>query len=117
MALSPTVMGFAAHATFFVSLFAVLGLYAMLHAREKGLAALYFASGLCFGFAFLMKQSGVFFAPLAIVFLAVDDLAFRPRQPVRFVLRALALGAGTLLPALLLAAFYAAIGKFPLLWF
>jgi hypothetical protein len=117
MALSPNVLGFAAHATFFVSLFALLGLYALLHAREKGLAALYFVSGVCFGFAFLMKQSGIFFAPLAIMFLAIDDLAFRPRQPARFALRALMLGAGALLPALLLAAFYAAIGKFSLLWF
>src|SRR6267142_999721 len=69
MALSPNVLGFAAHATFLVSLFALLGLYALLHAREKGLAALYLVSGICFGFAFLRKQSGIFFAPLAVVFL------------------------------------------------
>ena len=117
MALSPTVLGFAAHATFFVSLFALLGLYALLHARERGHAALFLGSGLCFGLAFLMKQSGIFFAPLAILLLAVDDLALRPRQPARFALRALVLGAGALLPLLLLAAFYAAIGKFSLLWF
>lgn len=117
MALSPTVLGFAAHATFFVSLFALLGLYALLCARERGHQALFLGSGLCFGLAFLCKQSGVFFAPLAIVCLAIDDLASQPRQPARFALRAVVLGAGSILPTLLLFAFYAAIGKFSLLWF
>ena len=116
-ALSPNVLGFAGHATFFVSLFALLGLLLLLYAREKGLLALFFSSGLSFGFAFLMKQSGVFFAPLAIVFLALDDLAFKPRQPVRFALRSLVLGVGSILPALILFTYYAAIGKFSLLWF
>ena len=117
MALSPTVFGFAAHATFFVALFAVAGLYALLHARERDHAALFFVSGLCFGFAFLMKQSGVFFAPLAVVLLAFDHLTLKPRRLPRFALQALALGTGALAPSLLTFAYYAAIGKFFLIWF
>ncbi len=117
MASSPTVFGFATHATFFVSLFAVAGLYALLLARERGQVALFLASGLCFGSAFLMKQSGLFFAALGPVLLVADYLAARPRRPGRFALHLLVFGAGALAPALLTAAYYLAIGKLSLLWF
>jgi len=117
MAMSPSVLGFASHATFFLALFAVAGLYALLYARERDHTPLFLVSGLCFGMAFLMKQSGLFFAPLALVLLAADHLARKPRQPARFALQALALGAGALAPVLLTAAYYAVIGKFSLFWF
>jgi hypothetical protein len=117
MALSPTVFGFAAHATFFVALFAMAGLYALLHARERNHAWLYLVSGLCFGLAFLMKQPAIFFAPLALALLALDHLASEPRRPARFAVQALALGGGAVAPVLLTAAYYVAIGKFSLFWF
>jgi hypothetical protein len=117
MALSPTVLGFAAHATFFLALCSVAGLYALLHARERDHTPLFLVSGLCFGLAFLMKQSGLFFAPLAVVLLAVDHLTAKPRRPARFAIQALALGVGALAPLLLTAAYYMAIGKFSLFWF
>ncbi len=117
MGMSPTVLGFAGHATFFVSLFALLGLYVLLRARERDHPALYFASGLSFGLAFLMKQSGVFYATLAVIPIGADHLFSKPRRPGRFFLHASVLGAGALLPGLLMAAYYATIGKFSLLWF
>ena len=117
MALSPTVLGFAAHATFFVALFALAGLYVLLHARERDHAALFFVSGLCFGLAFLSKQSGLFFAPLAVVLLAIDTLTLEPRRPARFLLQTLWLGTGALIPILVTFGYYAAIGKLSLIWF
>ncbi|HEX7078834.1 MAG TPA: glycosyltransferase family 39 protein [Candidatus Eisenbacteria bacterium] len=117
MALSPTVFGFAAHATFFVSLFAVAGLYVLLRARERRHPALFLASGVCFGLAFLMEQPAIFFAPLALVLLAADHVALEPREPARFAREAVALGAGAVAPVLLTAAYYVAIGQFPLFWF
>ena len=117
MALSPAILGFAGHATTFVGLFAVAGLYALLRARERDDTLLYVLSGTCFGLAFLMKQSGIFFAPLALVLMAIDAFSLQPRQPARLVRRALALGVGALAPMLLTAAYYVAIGKFPLFWF
>jgi Dolichyl-phosphate-mannose-protein mannosyltransferase len=117
MALSPTVFGFAAHATFFVALFAVAGLYALLHARQRDGAWLFFWSGLCLGLAFLMKQPGIFFAPLAVVLLAADHLLLKPRRPARFARQAVALVTGALAPTLVTAVYYAAIGRLSLLWF
>jgi len=117
MAMSPTVLGFAAHATFFLALFATAGLYTLLLARERNDTALFLVSGLCFGLAFLMKQSGIFFAPLALLLLAADNLALEPRRPERFALQAMALGAGALAPILLTAAYYLAIGRFSSFWF
>jgi 4-amino-4-deoxy-L-arabinose transferase-like glycosyltransferase len=117
MALSPSVVGFAAHATFFVTLFAMAGLYVLLYAREPGQIPLFLVSGLCFGLAFLMKQSGIIFAPVALAILAFDHLAVRPRQPARFARQALTLGAGALVPFLLTAAYYVVIGEFSRFWF
>ena len=117
MALSPKAVGFAAHATFFITLFAVAGLYAFLIARDRNRAVLFFVSGLCFGLAFLMKQSGIFFAPFAMALLAVDHLRRKPREPARFALAELALVGGALTPIVLTASYYAFIGKFSLFWF
>src|SRR5690349_15646893 len=73
-----SVFGLAAHATHFVTLFALAGMYLILRATSPPPSehqqpinsssvihhpsSLLFASGLCFGLAFLMKQHGVFFA-------------------------------------------------------
>jgi hypothetical protein len=67
--------------------------------------------------AFLMKQSGIFFAPLALCLLAFDQLSLKPRRPARFAVQALTLGAGALVPILLTAAYYLSIGKLSLFWF
>ena len=116
-AMSPGLLGFAAHATIFVALFATGGLYLLLLARERDRAALYLASGLCFGLAFLMKQSGVFFAPLALAALVADRWTTQPRRLGRIALQALTFAAGAAAPILLTFAYYLAIGKFSAFWF
>ena len=57
----PLVLGLAAHATHFVALFALLGVYVLLRALGGNRLWIYFWSGVCFGLAFLMKQPGIFF--------------------------------------------------------
>src|SRR5947209_4957070 len=59
--LSHSVLGLAAHATHFVTLFAVAGTMALLKAIENERSITYLWCGLLFGFAFLMKQTGIFF--------------------------------------------------------
>jgi len=117
MALSPTVLGFAGHATFFMAMFAMAGLYLFLLARDRASVRLYLGSGLCFGLAFLMKQPALFFAPMLALFMVVHALAAGSKRPPRFTLQVLAFVAGSLAPYLLVAAYYLALGKFPLLWF
>jgi Dolichyl-phosphate-mannose-protein mannosyltransferase len=117
MAMSPWLFGFAAHATFFVTLFALGGLYALLRARERDQITLFLVSGLCFGSAFLMKQSGIFFAPLALLLIAIDQLAFKPRRPVRLAQQAAALTAGAIAPFFVTVAYCLALGKLGTFWF
>jgi hypothetical protein len=117
MALSPPVLGFATHATFFIALFSMAGLYALLQARDRNSMALYLVSGLCCGLAFLMKQSGIFFAPLLLAFLAWDAYKTQPRRLARFATQAGLFTAGALAPIFLTTAYYLAIGQISLFLF
>ena len=66
---STAVLGLAAQATHFVVLAAVGGILLLLHALESDRALLFFASGTCFGLAFLMKQPGIVFSMFAFAYL------------------------------------------------
>src|SRR5664280_3587629 len=59
---SPSVVGFAGHATHFVVLPAVGGILLLLMAIEARRVWLLFCSGVLLGLAFLMKQPGILFA-------------------------------------------------------
>jgi hypothetical protein len=66
------VFGFAAHATHFVVLAALIGLILLLQAEETRRPALFYWSGLTFGIAFLMKQPGILLGAFAFLYLAVQ---------------------------------------------
>ncbi len=68
----PDVLGFAAHATHFVVLAALVGIVLLLRAEETGRPAYSFWSGLAFGIAFLMKQPGILLGAFAFFYLAVQ---------------------------------------------
>jgi hypothetical protein len=61
LSLSPSVLGFAGHATHFVILPALGGILLLLHALKKEKLPLYFFSGILLGLSFIMKQPGIFF--------------------------------------------------------
>jgi hypothetical protein len=61
LAIRPAVLGNVAHATHFVVLAALAGTLLLLYAIDRKRAGLFFASGVGFGLAFLMKQPGIFF--------------------------------------------------------
>ncbi len=61
VSLSPSLLGLAAHATHFVVLPMLGGMLCLLRATDKGRRASFFAAGVLFGLAFVMKQQGVFF--------------------------------------------------------
>jgi len=95
---SISVFGLAGHATHFVTLFALAGIYLLLRALSvspsnqegagssliKRPSSLLFASGLCFGLAFLMKQHGIFFAIFGFAYLVWTKISprFEPK-PLR----------------------------------
>jgi len=67
LSLNSSVLGFAAHATHFIALPAIIGTI-LLHNAISGRKRIYFFySGLMFGLAFLMKQPGVFFILFALL--------------------------------------------------
>lgn len=72
---SSSVLGFEAHATNFVALPAILGILLLERALDFDNTWLMFLSGLCFGFAILMKQHGLFFALFGLL-----HLLFAPRH-------------------------------------
>jgi hypothetical protein len=63
------VLGTQAHATHFVVLAALAGLWLLLRHLESGRLWTLFASGVLFGIAYLMKQHGIFFGVFAAVYL------------------------------------------------
>ena len=69
MSLSQSVLGVFAHATHFVVLFSLAGLLLLLRFLEKGRLLTLFASGICFGMAFIMKQHAVLFICFAFLYL------------------------------------------------
>jgi dolichyl-phosphate-mannose-protein mannosyltransferase len=68
----PLLLGLAAHATHFVTLFALLSVYLLLTKDRKKQLAAVFLSGLCGGLAFLMKQPGIFFAVFGGIYLCLS---------------------------------------------
>ena len=81
LAVSPAMLGFAAHASQFVILPAVGGTLLLLRAQESGKLALFFLSGVLFGLAVLMKQPGVLFVFFGIFWVAVGAVMPKLHSP------------------------------------
>ena len=76
LSLSPTVLGFAAHATHFVMLPVLGGMLLLLGstiAPAHPFGRL-FASGVLFGLAGVMKQPGIFFVLFAVIYLITEEI-------------------------------------------
>jgi hypothetical protein len=69
LSVSPGVLGTQAHATHFVVLAAMAGLWLLLRFEDTGRWWTLFASGVLFGVAFLMKQHGILFGVFAAGYL------------------------------------------------
>jgi 4-amino-4-deoxy-L-arabinose transferase-like glycosyltransferase len=114
LAVGPGVFGFAAHATHFVNLFAAAGAVALLAAADDRRPRAYFAAGLLFGAAVLMKQHGAAFAAFGLAYAVRREwYAGRPA----LVARAGAFAAGVVLPFAACCAALAAAGVFDKFWF
>ncbi len=83
VSLSPSVLGLAAHASHFVVLFVLIGLYVLLNGIESGKLLTLAISGLMFGIAFMMKQPGLLFGLFGLAYLAfcrINPEVFRSRR-------------------------------------
>ena len=139
-----SVLGLFAHATQFVVMFALAGIWLLqesfkssLHLSGKGRAPspqlhpqgrreiykgkqrvyLLSGSGLCLGLALLMKQSGVFFALFGFIWVVYEAFRSRPMVWKRFLLESGSLAAGIVMPYLAVLALMAHQGVLDRFWF
>jgi hypothetical protein len=117
LSLSHSVFGLAAHATHFVTLFAVAGTLVLLRAAENRRRLEIFGAGLLFGLALLMKQNGAFFAVAGGLLVLWRE--FRtPRSKRSRPLQGVAIYcAGVILPLALTCLVLAVAGVFDRFWF
>jgi Dolichyl-phosphate-mannose-protein mannosyltransferase len=110
---SPSVLGFAGHATHFVVLPALGGILLLLRAAELRSGWRIAASGLLLGLAFLMKQPGVAFVLFGAVYLAWSH----PRPKWRAIREIALLLAGAAVPFALTCILLLKAGVFGKFWF
>jgi hypothetical protein len=137
LSLSPSVLGFAGHATHFVILPALGGILLLLHALRKDMLLLYFFSGVLLGLSFIMKQPGIFFFLFGALYILyhhvssrlasqpacqptslhekVSSMSFCSLKELFFKLGALSLGA--VLPFLVIIVWLYVVGVFDKFWF
>jgi dolichyl-phosphate-mannose-protein mannosyltransferase len=113
---STSVLGFAGHATNFVVFAALAGILLLLRALESNRSWLFFASGLVFGLAYLMKQSGIAFAAFGLLFL-IKRQAKRPVDWRSLAARVGGFGLGLILPIGFTCLLLAASGAYKTFWF
>jgi hypothetical protein len=118
MSADVSVLGPFAHATHFVMLFALAGIWLLQQSSEsKRKIPLLWASGFCFGLSFLMKQSGAFFPMFAFLWLLYGLLRHRPVPWKQLLIESASLACAIVLPYALIAALLAAQGVFEKFWF
>jgi len=117
MSLSPAFLGFAAHATQFVSFFCSVAIYffSLFMIRKRMLYS--FFTGVMFGLAFLMKQQAVFFIVFGGVMIVLSTLSEKPFRYKTVFLHSLLYTVGAILPYALTVLALKLGGAFDKFWF
>jgi len=110
------VLGFHAHATHYVILFATLGALLLERAVAGKRNVLFLASGLSMGTAFLMKQHGMLFIVFGILWIALA--AYKAQVEIKaWLARALLFVAASVIPYATVCFVMWLDGVFPKFWF
>ncbi len=117
LSVSGSVLGVAAHATHFVTLFAIAGLLALLVAEDRGRAPWFFGSGVLLGCATLMKQPGVVFTAFAFAWLAARQWRRKEAPWKQRAARCAWLAAGAAAPLALTVVWLVLAGAFDKFWY
>jgi hypothetical protein len=110
-----TVQGTAAHATHFVVLAMLAGMFFLERALATDHLIQYLLSGSCFGVAFVMKQHGLFFGVFGAVWVLWAGLASVSKKGIIWRLGLFLSGA--LVPLLLVLVYVIESGVFDVFWF
>jgi hypothetical protein len=116
LSISPSVLGFAGHATHYVLLPVLGGTLLLVSSTDRQAWGRLFASGLLFGIGLLMKQPALFFALFGTIYLVSRDLHRRVRA-YEILVRVLIFGAGLILPLVLTCLLLWQMGVFERFWF
>ena len=116
LSLSPSVLGFAAHAAHFVMLPVLGGMLLLLDQRARAPFGGLFVSGLLFGLAVVMKQPGIFFVIFAVIYLITREVRSWPNRKEWFV-RTLVFCGGVILPFAMMCLVLFCAGVFKQFWF
>jgi hypothetical protein len=116
LSLSPSVLGFAAHAAHFVMLPVLGAMLLLLDGRYHGSLARRFASGLLLGLALVMKQPAIFFLMFAAVYFVAKEVRSEGSR-AHGVVRILMFGAGVILPCAIGCLLLLRAGVFKQFWF
>ena len=98
LAVSPSVLGMAAHATHFVAFFGVAAAWVLWRALQSEKMHLLLASGLLFAAAFLMKQHGVFLSGFGGLMVLAHYAGLRPFSWRKLLAGSAVFALGVILP-------------------
>ena len=116
LTISPPSFGLAAHATHFVMLPAMAGIFLLQHTDERTSAKRIFFAGLLLGIGLVMKQTGAMFGVFAAAWLTYRELIAGQKSYRRLMRRLGWLALGGLLPFTLTCALIAFAGDWPQFW-
>lgn len=117
MAMSPNVLGFAAHATHFAVFYVSFSLFFLSkYEKNKKLLFAVFA-GVMFGMAFLMKQQAVYFILFGGIVFLIFQFMEKPRNIKAIVTRTGAFSFGVFFPYIIVLLIMFATGTFDKFWF
>lgn len=118
MSAENSVLGLFAHATHFVVMFALSGTWLLLQGSESRHGKLFlWGAGLCFGLAFIMKQSGALFGLFGFTWVLFECLRRRHIEWKHLLLDLFTFVGGVILPYALLLAVLVHQGVFGRFWF
>ncbi len=117
LAVSPSVLGTAAHATHFVTFFAVAATWTLWRALRSDKVYLLFLSGVLFGTAFVMKQHGIFLSAFGALMILTHYAHLRPPAWHRSWNRLAAFAVGVVLPYAVTCLWLWWAGVFDRFWF
>lgn len=117
MSISPAFLGFAAHATHFVSLFIALGIYFYSrYSTEKKLYQI-FLVGIMFGLSFLMKQQSAFIIIFGGLIIILQHILNKDFKIKTFLIDEILYSAGVFIPYLFTVLILFLTGVFDKFWF
>jgi hypothetical protein len=117
MALSGSVLGFAAHATHFVSFFVAMAIFFLAKFYQAQSMLFSFLTGLMFGLSFLMKQQAIFFLAFGGLAVLLPSLLKKPIPFATIARQGGVYSFGAVLPYLLVLLLFKSTGAFNKFWF